>query len=92
MIRVLHAADLHLDSPFQALGREKDLRRREEQQATLEEKVAQLRLINRAKWVLIEREGLTEPEAHRRIEKAAMDRRISREQVAREIIADVEAR
>ena len=62
------------------------LRRLEEQQATLEEKVAQLRLINRAKWLLIEREGLTEPEAHRRIEKAAMDRRISREQVAREIV------
>ena len=35
MIRVLHAADLHLDSPFQALGREKALRRREEQRELL---------------------------------------------------------
>lgn len=35
MIRVLHAADLHLDSPFQALGREKALLRRSEQRALL---------------------------------------------------------
>ena len=35
MIRVLHAADLHLDSPFQALGRDKALRRRSEQRALL---------------------------------------------------------
>ena len=35
MIRVLHAADLHLDSPFQALGREKALQRRAEQRDLL---------------------------------------------------------
>lgn len=35
MIRILHAADLHLDSPFQSLGREKALRRRREQRALL---------------------------------------------------------
>ncbi len=35
MIRVLHAADLHLDSPFQALGREKALLRRGEQRALM---------------------------------------------------------
>lgn len=35
MIRVLHAADLHLDSPFQALGREKALQRRGEQRELL---------------------------------------------------------
>lgn len=35
MIRVLHAADLHLDSPFQALGREKALQRRGEQRKLL---------------------------------------------------------
>ncbi|MBR1780090.1 MAG: ANTAR domain-containing protein [Oscillospiraceae bacterium] len=62
------------------------LRRREERTATLEEKVTQLRLVNRAKWLLIEREGLTEPEAHRQIEKTAMDRRLPKDQIAREII------
>lgn len=40
MIRVLHAADLHLDSPFQALGREKAARRRSEQRSLLERIVA----------------------------------------------------
>lgn len=36
MIRVLHAADLHLDSPFQALGRDGAIRRRAEQRELLE--------------------------------------------------------
>ena len=36
MIRVLHAADLHLDSPFQALGRQKAALRRAEQRQLLE--------------------------------------------------------
>lgn len=35
MICVLHAADLHLDSPFQALGRDKALQRRREQRELL---------------------------------------------------------
>ena len=35
MIRILHAADLHLDSPFQSLGREKALLRRREQRQLL---------------------------------------------------------
>lgn len=36
MIRILHAADLHLDSPFQALGRDKARQRRGEQRAMLD--------------------------------------------------------
>ncbi len=35
MIRVFHAADLHLDSPFQAMGRDKAARRRAEQRSML---------------------------------------------------------
>lgn len=35
MIRVLHAADLHLDSPFQGLSRDKAIARREEQRSLL---------------------------------------------------------
>ena len=56
-------------------------------QETVEERMAQIRLVNRAKWVLIEREGLTEPQAHRKIEKMAMDRRVSKETIAEEILA-----
>lgn len=36
MIRILHAADLHLDSPFQGLGRDKALARRGEQREILQ--------------------------------------------------------
>ena len=36
MIRILHAADLHLDSPFQALGGGRAVQRRSEQRQLLE--------------------------------------------------------
>ncbi len=62
------------------------LRRMEEKQATVEEKIAEIRLVNRAKWLLIERLQMTEGEAHRYIEKQAMDLRLSRKDVAENII------
>lgn len=40
MIKILHAADLHLDSPFQALGAQKAALRRAEQRGLLENIVA----------------------------------------------------
>ncbi|MCD7749557.1 MAG: DNA repair exonuclease [Oscillospiraceae bacterium] len=40
MIRILHAADLHLDSPFQALGRDRSAQRRAEQRSLLERMAA----------------------------------------------------
>ena len=39
-IKILHAADLHLDSPFQALSREKAVQRRREQRALLADMAA----------------------------------------------------
>ena len=36
MIRIIHAADLHLDSPFESLDAEKASVRRSEQRALLE--------------------------------------------------------
>jgi len=62
------------------------LRRMEERQATVEEKIEEIRLVNRAKWLLIERLQMTEGEAHRYIEKQAMDLRLSRREVAENII------
>ena len=62
------------------------LRRMEEKQATVEEKIEEIRLVNRAKWLLIERLGMTEGEAHRYVEKQAMDLRLSRKEVAENII------
>lgn len=54
------------------------LRRRRESQVTVEEKIRELRTINRAKWLLIEQNHMTEPEAHHAIEQLSMERRITR--------------
>ena len=62
------------------------LRRAEERQISVEEKIAEIRLVNRAKWLLIEHAGMTEDEAHRHIEKQSMDRRAAKREVAEEII------
>ncbi len=64
------------------------MRRMEARQATVEEKIQEIRLVNRAKWLLIQDRGMTEPDAHRYIEKEAMDRRLSRRAVAEEIIGE----
>ncbi len=45
-----------------------------------------IRAVGRAKCVLIERLGMTETEAHRLIEKQAMDRRVTRREVAQELL------
>ena len=49
-------------------------------------KMAELRILNRAKWILIENLGLSEQEAHRVIEKQAMDERQSKCEVCETII------
>ena len=48
----------------------------------------QLRLVSRAKCLLIENRGMTEAEAHHYIEKEAMNSRRTREQVAEEILEE----
>ena len=53
---------------------------------SLEEKMEEIRLVNRAKWLLIERRGMDEPTAHRYIEKQAMDRCVTRRVIAEEIL------
>lgn len=67
------------------------LRRMEEKQATVEERIEEIRLVNRAKWLLIERLGMTENEAHHYIEKQAMDLRKSRKEIAENIISTYRA-
>ena len=53
---------------------------------TVEEKIDEIRLVNRAKWLLIECLSMTEADAHRYIEKQAMDLRLSKREVAENII------
>lgn len=63
------------------------LRRMEQKTATLEEKMAEIRLVNRAKCVLIEQLKMTENEAHKFIERQAMDRCVTRRTIAETILA-----
>lgn len=59
--------------------------------ARLLDKIAQLRLVDRAKCYLIEKRQMTEAEAHRLIEKRAMDSRRSRGEIAEEILDEEES-
>ena len=52
----------------------------------LQEKMTDIRMVNRAKWLLIEQLRMTESEAHYYIERQAMDTRLSRREVAENII------
>ena len=58
---------------WMASARER-LRRYEKNTLTIEEKMEEIRLVNRAKWLLIRELHMDEPQAHRYIEKQAMDR------------------
>ena len=66
-------------------AREK-LRKTEKKTLSIEEKMEEIRIVNRAKWLLISELKLDEPEAHRYIEKQAMDRCVSKKVIAEEII------
>ena len=62
------------------------LRKMEAKQMTVEEKMEEIRMVNRAKWLLIECLSMTEQEAHRYIEKQAMDLRTTKREVAESIM------
>ncbi len=62
------------------------LRTSEKKTLSVEEKMEEIRLVNRAKWLLISELKMEEPQAHRYIEKQAMDRCIAKKEVAEEII------
>lgn len=63
------------------------LRKLEKISLSMEEKMKEIRLVNRAKWVLIDELKMSEADAHRYIEKQAMDRCVSRREIAEEIIS-----
>ena len=54
--------------------------------SSIEEKMEEIRLVNRAKWLLIENLKMTESDAHHYIEKQAMDRCSSKKEIALGII------
>ncbi|MDO5307988.1 MAG: ANTAR domain-containing protein [Planctomycetia bacterium] len=63
------------------------LRKMEQKTASVQEKMEEIRIVNHAKWLLIEQLKMTESEAHRYIEKQAMDRCVTRREIAETIIA-----
>lgn len=54
-------------------------------------RLEEMRLVNKAKFLLVEQKHMTEEEAHRHIGKLAMDQRISRQKAAEEVIEDFES-
>lgn len=62
------------------------LQKMEKRNRTLQEKMTDIRTVNRAKWLLIEHHHMTEQDAHYYIEKQAMDTRMSRREIAESII------
>lgn len=62
------------------------IRKNEKKTLSIEEKMNEIRLVNRAKWLLISEVKMTEPDAHRYIEKQAMDLCVSKREIAERII------
>ena len=62
------------------------LRKSEKKTLSIEEKMEEIRIVNRAKWLLISELKMDEQGAHRYIEKQAMDRCVSKKVIAEEII------
>ena len=78
-------ASFELASGWLISARER-IRRTEKKTLSIEEKMNEIRLVNRAKWLLISELKMTEPDAHRYIEKQAMDRCVPKRGIAEEII------
>jgi len=62
------------------------LRKLEKKTLSFEEKMQEIRVVNRAKWLLISVLKMDEPQAHRYIEKQAMDYCTSKKEIAEQII------
>ena len=62
------------------------MRKSEKKALSIEEKMEEIRIVNRAKWLLISELKMDEQGAYRYIEKHAMDRCISKREIAEEII------
>ncbi len=56
----------------------------------LQNKIEEMRIVNRAKFSLMQYLGFDEAQAHRYIEKQAMDKRVTKYQIAMQIIKTYE--
>ncbi|MBT5575871.1 MAG: response regulator [Microbacteriaceae bacterium] len=69
-----------------ALGRYAQIQALEEEVADMAERLETRKILDRAKGILNNTMGLTEPEAFRWIQKASMDRRLTMKEVAQTVI------
>jgi response regulator NasT len=68
------------------LARYSEYRAIEEENRTLSEKLETRKVVERAKGLLMEKQGLSEQEAFRKIQKASMNNRKSMREVAEAIL------
>ena len=85
MPKPISKASFQLAAEWLISARER-IRNTEKKTLSIEEKMNEIRLVNRAKWLLISEVKMTEPDAHRFIEKQSMDRCLPKRQIAEEII------
>lgn len=74
--RTLHIAE----------GCRKRMRASQAEAEKLKKKLEEARLVGTAKCLLVENQKMTEQEAHRYIEKQAMDERVTRMEIAKQVI------
>jgi response regulator NasT len=74
-----------------ALSRHEEITQLEQEVADLTERLETRKLVDRAKGVLQTKFGLSEPDAFRWIQKAAMDKRTTMREVAQVVIAETTA-
>ena len=85
--RVIDFGVFTISKPISAsMVHQERFRSMEKKTATLEEKMEEIRLVNHAKWILIQNLKMTEQEAHKLIEKQAMDTRRTKREIAEGLI------
>lgn len=66
------------------------MNRMKAENSKLTQKIDDIRIIDRAKCILISHLSMTEPEAHKYIERQAMDKRVSKRKIAEDILKTYE--
>lgn len=72
-----------------AVSRHEEMAALEREVGTLSERLETRKLVERAKGLLMEQHGWSEPQAFRWIQKASMDRRLSMRQVAQVVVTEM---
>jgi response regulator NasT len=81
----IHARELAMAIDFSHIAQSR-IKMMINENKKLQKKLNEVKFINHAKILLVQYEQLTEEEAHKKIERRAMDERVSRVVVAKDII------